>query len=228
MFDILLADEMDVDRDDYRKYCNYYEITTIKECPMCHFSIAPVFLGDIKSETQETIYLIFMCPKCEKIFFAKYKDEGANLEMDYQLKDIYPKYAKDTEYEKSIKDISPMFVEIFNQAAKAEAENLNEICGMGYRKALEYLIKDYIISNNPDKEHEVKNELLGACINKMIDNPKIKKMAKGATWLGNDETHYIRRWKDKDIKDLKALINLTIYWIMYELKTKEYEEIMKL
>ena len=28
-------------------------------------------------------------------------------------------------------------------------------------------------------------------------------------WLGNDETHYERRWKDKDLDDLKVMINST-------------------
>lgn len=53
-------------------------------------------------------------------------------------------------------------------------------------------------------------------------------MAKGASWLGNDETHYVRKWKDKDISDLKKMIELTVYWISYELKTEEYEKIMQL
>ena len=47
------------------------------------------------------------------------------------------------------------------------------IAGMGYRKALEYLIKDYIIYINPDKESEVKSMLLGKCINDLVENPKI-------------------------------------------------------
>lgn len=26
-----------------------------------------------------------------------------------------------------------------------------------------------------------------------------------AAWLGNDETHYVRKWPEKDVKDLKSL-----------------------
>ncbi|NGT51777.1 DUF4145 domain-containing protein [Clostridium perfringens] len=99
---------------------------------------------------------------------------------------------------------------------------------MGYRKALEFLIKDYLIHKNSEIKEEIEGKLLGKCINENVENPKIKKMAKGASWLGNDETHYIRKWKDKDINDLKKMIDLTVYWIAYELKTEEYEEIMKL
>ena len=53
-------------------------------------------------------------------------------------------------------------------------------------------------------------------------------MAKGATWLGNDETHYVKKWENKDITDLKNLIDLTLAWIGLELKTEEYTNDMNL
>jgi hypothetical protein len=31
--------------------------------------------------------------------------------------------------------------------------------------------------------------------------------------LGNDETHYVRKWEDKDLTDLKTVIELTLHWI---------------
>ena len=42
-----------------------------------------------------------------------------------------------------------------------------------------------------------------------------------ATWLGKDETHYVRIWNDKDIEDLKMLMQLTVYWISRELLTRK-------
>lgn len=47
-----------------------------------------------------------------------------------------------------------------------------------------------------------------------------------AVWLGNDETHYYRRWEDKDINDLKLLIKLTANWIEIKELTKNYSEDM--
>lgn len=43
----------------------------------------------------------------------------------------------------------------------------------------------------------------------------------GGAWLGNDETHYVRKWEDKDLKDLKKLISLTIHWIEMDALTVE-------
>jgi hypothetical protein len=109
--------------------------------------------------------------------------------------------------------ISPQFVEIFSQASKAEAYGLGEVAGVGYRKALEYLVKDYCVSRSPGKEDDVKKRPLGQVVDVYVDNENIKQCAKRAVWLGNDETHYVRTWVDKDIKDLKLLIKLTVGWI---------------
>ena len=69
--------------------------------------------------------------------------------------------------------------------------------------ALEFLIKDYACLENPDKEEVIKKTLLGKCINEYILDSNVKACAKRATWLGNDETHYVRKWTDQDISDLK-------------------------
>jgi hypothetical protein len=47
-------------------------------------------------------------------------------------------------------------------------------------------------------------------------------MAKRAAWLGNDETHYVRKWEDHDLEDLKSLIKVTGNWIEMEAITKKY------
>lgn len=228
MYELTLLEDMSSGMDSYNGYCRKLKLNHINECPICNKNILPNMICDLILD--EKLYLIFSCPSCEEIFMAFYKlgRDRKTGDNRFKLEEIFPKMVVSSEFEKEICDISPMFVEVYNQSRQAEIYNLNEISGMGYRKALEYLIKDYIIKNNSEKEEEVKAELLGNCIKNMVDNPKIKKMAKGAAWLGNDETHYIRRWEDKDIEDLKALINITVYWIMYELKTKEYEEIMRL
>lgn len=71
-----------------------------------------------------------------------------------------------------------------------------------------------------EKEKEIKKTFLGKCIDVYVSNENIKQIAKRATWLGNDETHYEKIWKDKDLKDLKTLIQLTVKWIEMEETTK--------
>jgi hypothetical protein len=120
-----------------------------------------------------------------------------------------------------IKNISENFIETYRQASVAEQNDLDQICGPGYRKALEFLIKDYIIYKDISLKESVEKLLLGKCIDAYITNDKIKDIAKRAAWLGNDETHYIRKWIHKDINDLKMLIDLTIHWIEMENLTEQ-------
>lgn len=54
-------------------------------------------------------------------------------------------YPKDIVFSDIINEISPGFVKIYNQAHEAEIRLLDDIVGGGYRKALEFLIKDICI-----------------------------------------------------------------------------------
>ncbi|GAA6336162.1 hypothetical protein I080019B2_09090 [Bacteroides stercoris] len=126
-----------------------------------------------------------------------------------------------------ISELSPNFCEIYNQAYIAEQTNLMQICGTGYRKSLEFLIKDYLISITPEDQHEtIRNKFLNNCIRDNISNINIKTVASRAVWLGNDETHYTRKWEDKDINDLKSIIELTLHWIESEIRTQKLLEDM--
>ena len=65
--------------------------------------------------------------------------------------------------------------------------------------------------------------MLGHCIDTYISNPSVKAVAKRAAWLGNDETHYVRKWEGKDINDLKGLISMTVSWIELERQTLQLQ-----
>lgn len=231
MSEFTSLEDIEGNLENYTDYCRYNEADMVKICPMCGVNISPKMHGEIPS--RKNIFVLLECPNCGQVFIVSYRDvlvageEGTPYYL-YKLEDIFPKEPETKKFDDEIENISEKFIITYNQSQIAEIYKLDQIAGMGYRKSIEYLIKDYIIHNKPDKEETVKNMMLGQCISTMIENPKIQKMAKGATWLGNDATHYVQKWEDKDIDDLKRLIDLTVYWIIYEEKTKEYEEIMKL
>jgi hypothetical protein len=68
----------------------------------------------------------------------------------------------------------------------------------------------------------VRRKFLGNVISEYIDEEVIKNCAKRATWLGNDETHYTRKWEDRDIHDLKALIGITMNFIDMSIEAARY------
>lgn len=115
-----------------------------------------------------------------------------------------------------------MFVEIYNDARAAEGQGLAQLVGIGLRKAVEFLIKDFSVHQHPDQTDRIKSMMLGPCINEYVTDQNVKDCAKRAAWLGNDETHYIRKWEDKDITDLKLLVRLTTNWVDNVLLTQKY------
>ena len=167
------------------------------------------------------IHLFETGETCMQIFIGYYDYTSGNSYCN--LKSISIGKNKSKDFHKSINEISPSFVEIFNQAFASEQYGLCQICGVGYRKALEYLIKDFAIKRKPEKEDEIKKTALFNVIKDHIDDTKIKIVSKRAVWLGNDETHYVRKWETKDLNDLKNLIDLTLTMIQAESDFQELQ-----
>lgn len=163
----------------------------------------------------------YFCPTCGNCFFVVYLVEEDFPEPYGNPLIQYPEPSETTSFSKELSTLTPKFVEIYHQAEKAENSGLTELCGIGYRKALEFLVKDYAISQHPDKESEIVSSFLGKCIDDFIDNEKIKTLAKASAWLGNDETHYVRKHQDYDVQDLKRFIKATVAYIESELSFDE-------
>lgn len=160
------------------------------KCPFCHKSITARTYQAFKKDS--VLEIVFGCPdsKCGRIFLAQYEKNRVNDSIFYYVSSSIGNF-KEKIFADDIVKLSPNFVEIYNQAAKSESLNLFHIAGIGYRKAIEFLIKDYLISNNPEQESVFKNKFLGNCIKEDIDNANLKKVTERATWLGNVTKHII-------------------------------------
>ncbi|MBD3272834.1 DUF4145 domain-containing protein [Candidatus Dependentiae bacterium] len=188
-------------------------------CPFCHVDIDTQPL--VYFRTSETEVQVFLkCKRCKNSFIGYYFKNPSN--GIYQLKELTKGNKKFTEFNKEIEDLSPNFIKIYSESECAEQEKLNEICGIGYRKSLEFLIKDFLISRQPDKTEDIKAKFLSNCIKEYLEDERIKGIAERATWLGNDETHYNRIWENNDISDLKKMIAILINYIEKELLTDAY------
>lgn len=181
-------------------------------CPICQKSITPRawFAFNCISDYQ----VVLRCPNrsCRAIFIAYYG-------KDMQYKESKPCTITKRVFSKIINDISEKFSEIYNQAQSAESTGLDEIAGAGYGKALEFLVKDYVIKQNQDHRIDIEKEFLGDVIKNRITNTNVLNAAKRAAWLRNDESHYIRKFTSADISDLKDMIELVISWIELEVRT---------
>ena len=109
---------------------------------------------------------------------------------------------------------------------QAEVDGYDTLVGIGLRKSLEFIIKDFLIQKFPEKADEIKKKLLGQVIIDYIDDPILQKLAQATSWIGNDETHYVRRHTDKDLQDLKKFLNATIRYIEYQLTIMDAQNLV--
>lgn len=205
-------------------------------CAACGKGIEPVFCYqygvDTWREYEGFLQIVFRCPieKCQRLFIALYGAERGYRETNLIFRRTFLLDSVEfEEFTELIKEVSEKFPRIYNQAKIAEDNGLDEIAGVGYGKALEFLIKDYLVHRNPEKEAKIKKMYLSDAIKEIeAKDLNIKKCAERANWLRTDETHYERRWGEHDLNDLKNLIKLTINWIESSLMTEQYEKDMQL
>jgi hypothetical protein len=187
-------------------------------CPICFRHIKPQDMS-FAAKWEQNLERILRCPatSCLRLFIARY----IYRHPDYELFECVPRSKPQAALPKLVSEKYPPFVDIYSQSLHAESMGLAEICGAGYRRSLEFLIKTYLLDKTPDEkvQAEIRRTMLGACIGKFVSEGSLKSVAERATWLGNDETHFERRWEGKDLQDLKQLVELTASWIETELRT---------
>ena len=185
---------------------------------MCKHSIKPVILSRVPFNGKAgsvSFAVTYLCRHCFEPFLGFYQliDDFDDLGQLADQVFLEPTRFTPVQFDQKVEALSPAFVEIYNQARAAESQNLDQIAGIGYRKSVEFLVKDFCISRFPDEADSIKNKLLARVIADYIDNQQIKTLAERAVWIGNDETHYVRKHDDRDITDMKAFIQAMVYFV---------------
>lgn len=177
-------------------------------CPYCKRAVS--FNTVFSDKDTDGLLFVFRCPRphCHHLFAVRWR-EG--------LSTTFPAIADTNEIPDKISKISSNFYEIYQQANIAEHMGLDKICGMGYRRAAEYLVKDfllYIRVTGKTKEQIYKMSFASAI--SALPSQELKDIAKASSWLGNDETHTFRIWLDMSTEDLKAYIKSLASFIMFK------------
>lgn len=239
-FDLVLNESINDSADKFNVKCT---IGSIDSCPLCHTAtmISPVFNDvrcvsndtDISSQEYYLLHSFYVCPMCKCPYGAGYTTSRMEFgELKFgAAKYVFPRIVDNKIFPKEVAHISPDFVDTYHEAYQAEQYNLTKICGAGYRRAFEYLLKDYLINEYPN----LKEQIIDAQMYDIINDKKheynmpikIVEIAKRCAWLGNDHTHYRAKFTDNDLEDLKNAIDILLYWIMTEFKTAEILKIRK-
>jgi len=196
-----------------------YRIEIPEQCPICHHygETKSIKIEEVNEGTQ--VQVVFQCAysNCNSFFIGYYGPKGEGTIIS--LKPIKP---NPTPFPESIAILSPTFIKVFLEAEEAFQLGLGQISGPGYRKAFEFLVKDYAKSLFPDKVAQIEKAFSATVVSEYITDPRIQSVAKRTLWLANDEAHYLRKWETHDIEDLKTLIRLAVNWIDIDQLTKGY------
>ncbi len=196
---------MDFIYDNFR-----YNVENPSQCPHCHNGIEPIIIS--QSTVKNISYSIWKCTfrDCGKQFVAVHRVIGQGRSTFNGYLDGQP---IGPHWPDTIKNLKSKFIETYNQALKAEYSGLDEIAGMGFRKAIEYLVKDYLIQRDNILEGKIEDKLLASVIGENFNSTQesdLKDLLQRATWLGNDMTHYLKYHDNFDVNDLKELIKLVM------------------
>lgn len=194
-------------------------------CPLCHYAITPSHIEDewyTDNSGSRHLAILYICPHCFRPFVAHFIDNNPlGAVMSPHLDYCGPSLFSPQVFEDDILALSPQFATIYNQALEAENRGLDEVAGIGYRKALEFLVKDYCKHKHPGKDDEIERLPPGRCISDLIAQSSINILASRAVWIGNDETHYTRKLEGRDISDMKTFIHALVHYIGMELTVED-------
>ena len=196
-------------------------------CPYCDKGIDPKIINKFSYRfyDQCNVIVTLKCPCCEQVFFAKYQISSMNYDFNQDelcYSEVIGGHKKRLDFSKEITELSPSFVDNYNDAFVAEQAGCTNIVGIGYRRAFEYLVKDYAIKFNPSEAESIKKMNLSDCVKKYINNIETKDLLLRTTWIGNDYAHYESNHKDFNVEDLKQLIDISMKEIESDIKKKNY------
>lgn len=191
-----------------------FEVAAPVVCPRCGRDLVPEVLSCkvLRGNPSAGNYTITItCSICRSpIYLDISRSQGVPVG---KVNAFYP---ADTVFDipQEMLTLYPNFAKLYRESAIAEAKGLS-ICGMGYRKALETLVKEYALGTFPDNADSIRNETLSKTIQR-INNQHIQTLAKASTWLGNDQTHLEVKHPNYGVSDMKNFIKALCYFILME------------
>jgi hypothetical protein len=209
-------------------------------CPLCGNGVKALLVTAVQvpvfghSDLNSKLEIVWQCPidDCGGLFIAIYYNTKslAFNSNDFALIKTIPQLIEQhfREIPDMVKAVSPDFCDILHQALIVDALGYVLVSGPGLRKALEFLIKDFLCNEASQAEREkIIGMTLQSCIANKVADANLKAVAERAAWLGNDATHYYTQWTAHDIQDLKTLIQLSVHWIDSVLLTEKYTKDME-
>ncbi|EOJ20315.1 DUF4145 domain-containing protein [Enterococcus faecalis] len=199
-------------------------------CAHCKNTGTQVLLEGIQLADSNTL-LVTACQYCGEVTLHNFQfiiEKGlVHTTIPPLDKEILLKFA---DISSEIQEKFPEFVKIMKQSQEAEDANLDQLAGMGYRKALEFLVTDFLLEYPQEGASEdwLKNPKTSLS-SKIAKLPKerTKNLSKAISFIGNDETHYSKRHPEQDVKSIKMFLKALISDIENEIAYQEAEKFLQ-
>lgn len=189
-------------------------------CPHCGINVDAELaakLAHLQEIPARGEYFIFVwrCTVCRKLYASMYLLHNKQMSLCGILPNNTVVYS-DEEIEK----VSPRFVEMYSQALRAEYTGDYNLAAIGFRAAIEILIKDYAIICLGQPRDDVVNMSLYNAISAYLGENDLIKTADVVRILGNDHTHYERKYPEHDFTLLKNYAELAVSLIRQKILIK--------
>lgn len=149
----------------------------------------------------------YECTHCHKRYLAIF-----NVDLDAKQGSfgaLYPTVS--VEYKNEIlATVSQRFMDSYNQSLRAERIGDIELASVGFRQALECLVKDYAVNVLGEDRSTVAKKSLFEAIEKYLSSADLVKTADVIRILGNDYAHYERKYPEIDFDLLKRYMKIFI------------------
>lgn len=155
--------------------------------------------------------VVYRCTHCNKPYLVVYKIDISARKTSFEQ--FFPSYQTEEYKNPLLNEVSPHFIDAYNQALRAESVKDFELAAIGYRHALECLVKDYAIKELEKNESEVARKTLNDAIGDYLDERALVATADVVRILGNDYAHYERRYPEHDFMLLKSYMQIFIHLV---------------
>ena len=172
------------------------------QCPYCQKNnhVQPEKILELPLCTDDTAILVSAkCNECGKHYIVIFQRSKDKRQLDFLQ--LVPILQENAEYE-DLFALSPAFEMIHRQSMQAYQIGLGRLAVIGFRTAIEVLMKDFVISELGEDREKVAPISLNNMIQQYFKSLEDRDYARAVQALGNDCTHYINKHGDYSARDV--------------------------
>lgn len=196
-----------------------YKITDL--CPNCGVSNNPntKLEGYFNRSDSAIILFSHFCTSCQKYHWSL-QEIYPDIKHEPNFLFIYPS-AKLTPLDSKLVNLSSRFERMYHSAERSENVGDFDLAGMGYRAALEILIKDYAVKFTDESKDKIAGYTLNDAIAHFYKNDQTAQVSADVVRIyGNDYAHWDQPEQfnsEETLNQLKSYLQIFISWINYRL-----------